>query len=189
MAGNGLEIPCGKAFDRDVRDYFIRGIIMENKKSKEIAKAEPAHAVSPFEEMEKRFEDFFRRPFSMFGPSWLPSVKFPESGMVSPDIDIFEDGSDVVVKAEMPGMKKEDIEVNLTDEMVTVSGEKKKEEKVEKKDYYRVERSYGSFRRSFKLPKEVQSDKAKASFKDGVLEVRVPKTEEAVKKEKKIKIE
>ena len=162
---------------------------MDVKKSKEVAKVEPAHAISPFEEVEKRFEEFFRRPFSMFGPSWLPSVKFPESGIVSPDIDIFEDGSDVVVKAEIPGMKKEDIEVNLTDEMVTVSGEKKKEEKVEKKDYYRVERSYGSFRRSFRLPKEVQPGKAKATFKDGVLEVRVPKTEEAIKKEKKITIE
>jgi len=162
---------------------------MGDKKSKEVVKAEPAHAVTPFEEMEKRFEEFFRRPFSMFGPSWFPRVKFPEAGMVSPDIDIFEDGNDVVVKAEIPGMKKEDIEVNLTDDMVTVSGEKKKEEKVEKKDYYRVERSYGSFTRSFKLPKEVQSDKAKATFKDGVLEVRVPKTVEAISKEKKIPIE
>ena len=125
----------------------------------------------------------------MFGPSWMPKVKFPEMGIVSPDVDIFEDGNDVVVKAEMPGMKKEDIDVNITDDMVTVSGEKKKEEKVEKKDYYRVERSYGSFTRSFRLPKEVQSDKAKATFKDGVLEVRVPKTPEAISKEKKIPIE
>lgn len=125
----------------------------------------------------------------MFGPSWLPRVKFPEMGVVTPDVDIFEDGNDVVVKAEMPGMKKENIEVNLTDDMITVSGEKKKEEKVEKKDYYRVERSYGSFTRSFKLPKDVESDKAKATFKDGVLEIRVPKTAEAISKEKKIPIE
>jgi len=109
--------------------------------------------------------------------------------VISPEMDIFEDGNDVVVKAEMPGMKKEDIEVNLTDDTVTVSGEKKKEEKVEKKDYYRVERSYGSFSRSFRLPKEVQSDKAKATFKDGVLEIRVPKTAEAISKEKKLTIE
>jgi HSP20 family protein len=162
---------------------------MGEKKSKEIVKTEPAGAVSPFEEMEKRFEEFFKRPFSMFGPSWMPRMKFPEMGVVSPDMDIFEDGNDVVVKAEMPGMKKEDIEVNLTDDTVTVSGEKKKEEKVEKKDYYRVERSYGSFSRSFRLPKEVQSDKAKATFKDGVLEIRVPKTPEAISKEKKLTIE
>jgi len=162
---------------------------MAKKESKEIVKAESAREISPFEEMEKRFEESFRRPFSMFGPSWLPRVKFPEMGVVTPDVDIFEDGNDVVVKAEMPGMKKENIEVNLTDDMITVSGEKKKEEKVEKKDYYRVERSYGSFTRSFKLPKDVESDKAKATFKDGVLEIRVPKTAEAISKEKKIPIE
>lgn len=162
---------------------------MGDKKSKEVVKAEPARAVSPFEDMEKRFEEFFKRPFSMFGPSWMPRMKFPEMGVISPEMDIFEDGNDVVVKAEMPGIKKEDIEVNLTDDTVTVSGEKKKEEKVEKKDYYRVERSYGSFSRSFRLPKEVQSDKAKATFKDGVLEIRVPKTAEAIRKEKKLTIE
>jgi len=162
---------------------------MPKKESKEVVKAEPAHAISPFEEMEKRFEEFFRRPFSMLGPSWFPAIRMPEIGEVSAKVDIFEEGNDVVVKAELPGMKKEDLDVNLTDDTITVSGEKKKEEKIEKKDYYRVERSYGSFTRSFRLPKEVQSDKAKASFKDGVLEIRVPKTEEAIKKEKKVTIE
>jgi HSP20 family protein len=93
------------------------------------------------------------------------------------------------MKSEMPGMSKEDVEVNLTDDTITISGTKKKEEKVEKKDYYHLERSFGSFKRSFALPSEVQSDKAKASFKDGVLEVTIPKSEEAKKKEKKLKIE
>jgi len=162
---------------------------MAKKESKEVVKSEPAHPISPFEEMEKRFEEFFSRPFSMLGPSWFPALRMPELGEVSAKVDIFEDGNDVVVKAELPGMKKDDLEVNLTDDTITVSGEKKKEEKIEKKDYYRVERSYGSFTRSFRLPKEVQSDKAKASFKDGVLEIRVPKTEEAMKKEKKVTIE
>ncbi len=159
------------------------------KSSKSLVKAEPAKAVSPFEEMERRFEDLFRRPFSLFGPSWLPRVKFPEMEEVAPQVDIFEDRGDVVVKAEIPGMKKEDIDVNMTDDMITISGEKKKEEKVEKKDYYRVERSYGSFSRSFHMPKDVQADKAKAVFKDGVLEIRVPKTEEAKSKEKKVAVE
>ncbi|MBI5049382.1 MAG: Hsp20/alpha crystallin family protein, partial [Nitrospirae bacterium] len=78
---------------------------------------------------------------------------------------------------------------NLTENAITISGEKKKEEKVEKKDYYHFERSYGSFSRTFTLPAEVQTDKAKASFKKGVLEVRIPKTEEAKKKVKKVAIE
>jgi len=162
---------------------------MPKKESKEIAKAEPARALSPFEEMERRFEDLFRRPFSLLEPSWWPRLRMPEMEEVAPKVDIFEEGDNFVVKAEIPGMKKEEIEVNLTDDMVTISGEKKKEEKVEKKDYYRFERSFGSFSRSFRLPKDVQADKAKATFKDGVLELKVPKTEEAKKKEKKVPIE
>ena len=162
---------------------------MAGKESKEIAKTEPARALSPFEEMERRFEDLFRRPFSLMEPSWWPRLRMPEMEEVSPKVDIFEEGDNFVVKAEIPGLKKEEIEVNLTGDMITISGEKKKEEKVEKKDYYRLERSYGSFTRSFRLPKEVQTDKAKATFKDGVLEVKVPKTEEAKKKEKKVPVE
>ncbi len=162
---------------------------MAKQLSKEIVKTEPARQLSPFEEMERRFEDMIRRPFSLMEPSWWPRLRMPEIEEISPKVDIFEEGDNFIVKAEVPGMKKEEIEVNLTDDMITISGEKKKEEKVEKKDYYRLERSYGSFTRSFRLPKEVQTDKAKATFKDGVLEVKVPKTEEAKKKEKKVPIE
>lgn len=161
---------------------------MPKKETKELVKTEPSRPVSPFDDMEKHFNEFFRRPFSMFGPSWLPEMRLAHDE-ISPSVDVFEDGNDVVVKAEIPGMKKEDIDVNITDNSVTISGEKKKEEKVEKKNYFRVERSYGSFARTFRLPKEVQTDKAKANFKDGVLEIRIPKTEEAKKKEKKVQIE
>jgi HSP20 family protein len=86
-------------------------------------------------------------------------------------------------------MKKDDIDVTLTEDTLTLSAEKKKEERVEKKDYHRFERSYGSFTRSFHLPKEVQTEKVAAKFKDGVLEIKIPKTEEAKKKEKKVLIE
>jgi HSP20 family protein len=168
---------------------------MAKKEKKELAKVEPAKALTPFHEMEKRFqeiekrfEDFFRRPFSLM-PSWWPRLRLPEMEEISPSIDIITEGDDVVVKAELPGMKKEDIDISLTEDTITISGEKKKEEKVEKKDYYSLERSYGSFRRSFSLPAEVQTEKASAKFKDGVLEIRMPKTEEAKKKEKKVMIE
>jgi len=86
-------------------------------------------------------------------------------------------------------MSREDIDVKVTDDIVTISGEKKKEEKIEKKNFYRMERSYGSFSRSFRLPTEVQAEKASAKFKEGVLEIRIPKSEEAKKKEKKVKVE
>lgn len=162
---------------------------MAKKESKDLVKAEPVRQLSPFEEMEKRFEEFFRRPFSLLGPSWLPRLRMPELEELSPTVDIFEDAGDVVVKAELPGMKKDEIDVKLTEGAITISGEKKKEEKVEKKNYYRLERSFGSFSRSFNLPAEVQTDKARAQFKDGILEVRIPKTEEAKQKEKKVAIE
>lgn len=116
-------------------------------------------------------------------------MKFPVTEELMPSVDIFEEKDDVVVKAELPGIKKEDLDITLTDDTISISGEKKKEEEVSKKNYHRWECSYGSFSRSFTLPAEVQSDKAKAQFKDGVLEIRIPKTEEAVKKEKKVKIE
>ena len=168
---------------------------MAKKEKKELAKVESTKALSPFKEMEKRFEeierrfeDFFKRPFSLL-PSWMPRMKMPEIEEVSPSMDIFTEGDDVVVKAELPGMKKEDIDVSLTEDTITISGEKKKEEKIEKEDYYSIERSYGSFKRSFSLPSEVQTEKASAKFKDGVLEIRIPKTEEAKKKEKKVMIE
>ncbi|MEC4684398.1 MAG: Hsp20/alpha crystallin family protein [Nitrospirota bacterium] len=161
----------------------------KKQESKELVKSEPSRVLAPFEEVERWFEDVFRRPFSLLGPSWLPRLRFPELEEIAPVVDIFEEGDNVVVKAELPGIKKEDVDVSLTDNSITISGEKKKEEKVEKKNYYRLERSYGSFTRTFRLPAEVQSDKAKAKFKDGILEIKVPKTEEAKKREKKVKVE
>ncbi len=161
---------------------------MAKKESRELEKARPSRAISPFDEMERRFEDLIRRPFSLMGPSWWPR-RMVEMEEVAPDVDIFEENGDVVVKAELPGIRKEDIEVNFTDHMVTISGEKKKEERIEDKNYYRVERSYGSFTRSLEIPSEVQTDKAKAKFHDGILEIRVPKTEEAKKKSQKVTVE
>ncbi len=160
----------------------------KGKDLQEVVRPETSRVISPFDEAERWLEDAFRRPLSLFGPSWFPKLRFPEMESVTPSVDIFEDANNVVVKAEIPGIKKEDIDVRLTDDVITISGEKKKEDKVEKKDYCRLERSYGSFKRSFRLPKEVQADKAEAKFEDGILEISIPKTEQAKKKEKKIKI-
>ncbi len=164
---------------------------MAEKGSKEMLKRGPEMMPSrfptSFEEMERWFEDVFRRPF--FAPTWMPRIKFPELGEMTPSVDIYEEGGDVVLKAELPGMKKDDIDVNIAGDTVTISGEKKAEEKVEQKDFYRLERSFGSFTRKLRLPAETQPDKAKASFHDGVLEVRIPKTEAAKEKTKKVPIE
>jgi len=153
-----------------------------------LAKTDPTSALTPFEEIERRFEDFFRRPFSMMESPWW--TRWPGlAGEVSPAMDIYEEGGDIVVKAEVPGMKKEEIHVDINEKTVTVSGEKKKEEKVERKDYVHLERTYGSFARTFALPAEVQTDKARATFKDGILELRVPKTAEAARRTRKVAIE
>lgn len=159
---------------------------MARKESKDIARVEP-RVLSPFEEIEKLFEETWKRPFSLLG-SLVPRVK-SEADVVAPAVDIYEEGDDLVLKAELPGLNKEDIEVKVTDDYITISGEKKKEEKIEEKNYYRYERSYGSFARTFRLPVEIQTDKAKAKFEKGVLEIRIPKTEEAKTKERKLQIE
>lgn len=156
----------------------------ENKTEKKALEPyRPAEWLTPFRHIDDMFESFFRRP-------WLSSMpRLFEDRDLSPSVDIFEDGDEVVVKTELPGMEKDNININLTENAITLSGEKKKEEKVERKNYYHLERSYGSFSRSFNLPSEVLTDQAKASFKNGLLEVRIPKTEEAKKKVQKVKIE
>ena len=126
------------------------------------------------------------RPFTPFGVTRLRSLV---SENIMPSVDIFEEGEDLVMKAELPGIRKEDIDVRLTDGMITISGEKKNEDEIKRKDYYKWERSYGSFCRSFELPAEVQKNKVKSTFKDGVLEIRMPKSPEAIQKEVKIKVE
>jgi HSP20 family protein len=109
--------------------------------------------------------------------------------ITAPAIDMFEEKDDIVVKAEIPGMDKDNIEVNLTDQTLTIKGEKKKEEEVKKENYYRSERSYGSSVRTLPLPIDVHGDKVKATFKNGLLEVRLPKTEAAKAKEIKVKVD
>lgn len=162
---------------------------MRTRRRGGIAKAEPPAVLSPFGEIERRFEDYFRRPLSLMGLPWWPGVAAPAARELLPPVDIYEEDEDVVVKAELPGMKKEEIAIELTEDAVSLSGEKKREEKVEHKGYCRIERSYGSFARSYALPAPVQTDKARARFQDGVLEVRIPKTEEAKRKIRAVTIE
>jgi HSP20 family protein len=138
-------------------------------------------------DMDRMLEDFFGRRARPWWPErWL---RTDEMEVKPPIVDVFEEKDDMVVKAELPGMDKENIEVNLTDHTLTIKGEKKKEEEVKRENYYRSERSYGSFLRTLELPKDVHADKVKATFKNGILEVRMPKTEEAKAKEVKVKVE
>jgi len=105
-----------------------------------------------------------------------------------PAVDIYETPDQVVMKAELPGLTREDIEINVRDNTLSLRGERKFEKEVKEENYLRIERAYGSFQRSFTLPATIQQDKIKAVFKDGVLEVSLPKAEEARPKQIKIDV-
>jgi HSP20 family protein len=110
-----------------------------------------------------------------------------EKGTWAPAVDIYETNDSFVVSADLPGLNKDEIQIDLKDNTLTLKGEKKFEEKVSKDNYIRVERAYGSFVRSFTLPQNVDPEKIKAKYTEGVLEVTIPKKEEA--KPKQIKVE
>jgi HSP20 family protein len=109
-----------------------------------------------------------------------------EKGMWAPAVDIYETEDSYVVSADLPGMNKEDIQIDLRDSTLTIKGEKKFVEEVKRDHYVRIERAYGTFVRSFTLPQTVDADGIKANYKDGVLTLTLPKTEQA--KPKQIKI-
>ena len=165
----------------------------KEKESKALTTHRPAEILPRAHDMERWFdrmvEDFWRRPFpSLLRPErWWPA----EAGMMMrmPAVDVFEEKDDVVIKAEIPGLSKEDISVQVTDSTMIIKGEKKREEEIEEEDYSCCERSFGSFARTVDLPSDVKADQVKASFKNGVLEVRMPKTEEAKKKAITVKID
>ncbi len=106
----------------------------------------------------------------------------------TPKVDVYETDDSYVLKADLPGLKKEDIKIDVNDNTLTFRGEKKIEEKTEKDNYVRVERSYGSFKRSFTLSDKVDSENIKAGYKDGVLEITLAKKEEAKPKEINIEV-
>ena len=101
----------------------------------------------------------------------------------SPSVDITETKDGYEVKAEIPGMKKNEIKINFEDDMLTLSGERNHEKEEKDKNYHRIERRYGKFQRSFYLPNHVKAEDIKANYKDGILTVNIPKSEEAKPKE------
>ncbi|KRT74424.1 MAG: Heat shock protein Hsp20 [Deltaproteobacteria bacterium CSP1-8] len=101
------------------------------------------------------------------------------TGMWTPAVDIYENNDSVVVKAELPGVERDQISVEVKDGILTLRGERKFEKEVKEESYHRIERSYGNFQRSFSLPVSVEQDQVTARFKDGVLEVILPKKEQA----------
>jgi HSP20 family protein len=145
--------------------------------------------LSTLNEMERWFEDALHRPFLGFHRLPLANLLGERrTGDFVPSVDVFEEGNELVVKAELAGIKRDDIKVEFSGNTLTLSGEKRGEEKVERKDFYRVEQSYGSFSRTLELPDGCNLEKVKASYRDGLLEIRIPRNAE-VRKVRKVPIE
>ena len=129
--------------------------------------------------MNKLFEDVLKAPYrgdeGLSASHWAPAV------------DIYETDREIVLKAELPEMQEKDIQIKVEDNILVLSGERSMEKEVKEENYHRIERAYGTFNRSFTLPRTVDREKIKASYKDGILKVLLPKKEED--KPKQIKID
>ena len=132
------------------------------------------------EEMDRLFEDFF--------VDW-PLLRRREEGRRLPSVDLAETDAELVLRAELPGVDKKGLEVEVLPDAVTIRAKTSEEKEIKEATYYRRERSWGAFERSIPLPVEVKSDQAKASLKDGLLEITLPKTEAArAKQPRKVEI-
>jgi HSP20 family protein len=151
---------------------------------------------SPFQDLRREIDRIFdsfrlgswdfpfgRRAFELELP-WPREAGFA----IAPAVDFAENEKEYELTAELPGMNEKDIEIKLSDDMLTIKGEKKEEKEEREKGYYVSERRYGSFRRTFQLPAGADTGKIEASFAKGVLTVKIPKTAEAQKSEKTISI-
>jgi HSP20 family protein len=141
--------------------------------------------------------DPFRDVDEFFGrPHWALDLPFRGGRELSgsrfdwsPRVDVRETKDDFQIDAEIPGIKREEVEINVDNHVLTIQGETKREKKEEDEEYHRVERYYGSFSRSFSLPENVDEEKIEASFKDGLLTLTVPKTEKAKPKKIEVKVQ
>ena len=113
-----------------------------------------------------------------FEPNFLPSSYLFGEGKLDPTLDISEGRKDITVKAEIPGIEAKDFDISIDGRLLTIKGEKKQEQKEEEETYYRVERSYGYFNRTIQLPAEVNPDKVDATYKRGVLKIKLRKSKE-----------
>jgi HSP20 family protein len=140
----------------------------------------------PFRDMvasQREFDRLFREAFN-------PAVTEGElsTRTWAPPVDIYENGDNLVLKAELPGINADDVEIRVENNTLYLKGERKFEKEVKEQNYHRVERSYGTFTRTFSLPNSIDADKVAANFKDGVLTLTMPKKEEAKPKTIKVNV-
>jgi len=156
--------------------------------SKEVRKVEPTYPLTSFEEIDRYLESLFPRgwlrPFRWEWPT-LHEVAAPFGGKL-PKIDVIDREKEVLIRAEVPGVEKDKLDISVSETSITIKGTAHHEEKEEKGEYYRSETTHGEFARTVSLPAEVDSEHAKATYKDGVLEVCVPKVKKAHRRSVKI---
>lgn len=152
-----------------------------------LQKSRPSREVTALQPL-RELEEAVRQLEDSFGwPSMFESRRFPmEEREWVPAIDMYEQSNKFVVKAELPGIKEQDIEVSVSDNTLTIKGERKTEREVKEENYYRSERAYGRFFRSIPLPANADTQKVQANYDNGVLEISIPKTAET--QPKKIQI-
>ena len=140
----------------------------------------PGDVINMQREINKMFDNFFRggtlEDGSLGSSVWTPAV------------DVEERDDEYQVKVELPGVNKDDVKITMQDNVLTIRGEKKQEKESKNSNYHRVERSYGSFQRSFTLPTSVKHDKIEASYKEGILTIGLPKAEDAKPKHIEVKV-
>jgi len=141
---------------------------------------DPFREIMDFQsEMNRLFDSFFGRggrSVGLLDRVWNPVV------------DVYETTDELVVTTELPGTKEKDVHVSIVGDVLTIKGERKQDREVKEENYHRMERFYGAFERHIPLPIPVEADKVKATFRDGVLEIRLPKAEEVKPKEIKIQV-
>jgi HSP20 family protein len=156
----------------------------------------PGVQMPPFQqlqkEMDRMFNNFFRGfspPFAGFGN--MPTLRFPglTEGLLKPTLDISAGDKEYNITVEVPGVEDKDVKIEVVNNNLVISGEKKQEKEEKEKNFYRVERCYGSFRRVLSLPEDADQDKIKAAFKKGVLTLTVPRKAQPASAVKKIKVE
>lgn len=149
----------------------------------------PRTQVDPFLGGYRDLQDEINRMFNYVIGGGLPSEREGAAqGAWAPAMNVLENKDNIMISADLPGMTEKDIDITILGDTLTIKGEKKHEEKKEEENYHMFERTYGAFQRTVALPASVENDKAKASFKNGVLEIKIPKKEEAKPKQLKVNI-
>ena len=154
-----------------------------------IVRWRPRYECSPFSAL-REFEHEFDHLFG--GLTRWPAREEGATGLLegvwSPRVDILQADDKIVVKADLPGLSKEDLDISVVDGHLTIKGERKHEDEVKEDDFHRIERVYGTFERSFELPATVEREKIEATYKEGVLEVTLPIKPEAKPKQIAVKV-